>query len=162
MENTNKEQEIRINDEFDGVFRFTNATNEDFVALWNNKEYTFEAGTSSPMIIANESLENIQSIRKKFAYKLAIREFYKSKTYKDMAKMGGGLPPTFDDKVLQNWINQCLVPLPISKAKVKDLPKDNGNKFKGSKAISDKDNLNQVFKDDEPESIGQMSDSPMN
>jgi len=144
--------------EFDGVFKFTNATTEDFAVLWNNKEYVYPAGTSCPMVIANETLENIQEIRKKFAYKLAVREFYKGKMYKDMSKMGNGLPPTFDEKVLQPWIDQCLTPLPPSYAKIKELPKQDGKKFRGSKAISDKDNPNFVFKDDEPTVLGKQSD----
>ncbi len=48
--------------DFDGVFRFTNATKEDFTALWNNKEYVFPAGTCCPIVIPDESLENIQEI----------------------------------------------------------------------------------------------------
>lgn len=44
---------------FDGVFKFTNATDEDFAVLWNNKEYVYPANTSCPMVIANESAENI-------------------------------------------------------------------------------------------------------
>jgi hypothetical protein len=147
-----------IKDEFDGVFRFTNATEEDFKVLWNNKEYVFPAGTSCPMIIANESLENIQEIRKKFAYKLAVREFYKGKVYHDMSKMGGGLPPTFDDKLLQPWIDQCLVPLPRAQAKVTELPKDNERKFKGSKAIDKDKSANVQFDDSKPELVGQMPD----
>ena len=143
--------------EFDGVFRFTNATNEDFKVLWNSKEYNYPAGTSCPMIIANESLENIQEIRKKFAYKLAVREFYKGKVYKDMSKMGGGLPPTFDDKILQPWIDQCLVPLPRAQAEVKPAKKKEVQ-FKGSKAVDAKGNLNVEFKDDEPDVLGQQSD----
>lgn len=153
---------IEINEEFDGVFRFTNATDDDFVVLWNSKEYVFPAGTSCPMIIPNESLENIQEIRKKFAYKLAVREFYKGKVYKDMSKMGGGLPPTFDEKVLQPWIDQCLVPLPKAKAVVKDMPKESERKFRGSKAISDKDNPNFVFKDDVPQTKGEMPNTKIN
>lgn len=153
---------MEINEEFDGVFRFTNATDEDFKVFWNSKEYTYPAGTSCPMIIANESLENIQEIRKKFAYKLAVREFYKGKTYLQMSKMGGGLPPTFDDKLLQPWIDQCLVPLPKAQAKVKELPKDSEKKFKGSKAIKDTDNPNYVFKDDVPEEKGSMPDTKIN
>ena len=149
---------MEITNEFDGVFRFTNATDEDFKVLWNSKEYTFPAGTSSPMIIANESLENIQEIRKKFAYKLAVREFYKGKVYKDMSKMGGGLPPTFDEKILQPWIDQCLVPLPRAQAVVKEVPKKPTN-IKASKAISEKDNPNYVFKDDVPEEKGEMSNT---
>ena len=154
--------EIQINDEFDGVFRFTNATDEDFKVLWNSKEYTYPAGTTSPMIIPNESLENIQEIRKRFAYKLAVREFYKGKVYHDMSRMGNGLPPTFDEAILQPWINQCLTPLPRAQAKVVDVPKDSEAKFKGSKAISDRDNPNVIFKDEAPETLGKMSETSIN
>ena len=153
--------EIQINDEFDGVFRFTNATDEDFKVLWNSKEYTYPAGTSSPMIIPNESLENIQEIRKRFAYKLAVREFYKGKLYHEMSKMGGGLPPTFDDKILQPWIDQCLVPLPKAFAQVKEMPKEK-IRLSGSKAVGSKDNLNETFKDDVPETLGKMSETQIN
>lgn len=142
--------------EFDGVFRFTNATKEDFKVLWNNKEYLFPAGTCCPMIIPGESLENIQEIRKRFAYKLALKQFHESKDYKGMVKMGRDLPPTYDDKILEPWIEQCLNPLPISKVTVKELSKNNDSKFKGSKALSDKDNPNFEFKDEPVISLGKM------
>ena len=45
-----------IGKDFDGVFRFTNATNEDFSALWNNVEYIFPAGKTVPLIIPNENV----------------------------------------------------------------------------------------------------------
>jgi hypothetical protein len=144
--------------EFDGVFRFTNATKEDFKVLWNNKEYLFPSETSCPMIIPNESLENIQEIRKKFAYKLALREFHKSKNYTTMSKQGQGLPPLYDDKILEPEIERCLNPLPISKVKVKEMPKASEKQFKGSKAMTDKDNPNFVFKDEPVASLGKMSE----
>jgi len=50
---------------FDGVFKFTNASKEDFKVLWNNKEYTFPAESTCPMIIPGEMPENVQEIRKK-------------------------------------------------------------------------------------------------
>lgn len=146
--------EILAND-FDGVFRFTNVTDEDFIAFWNNKEYTFPSGKTVPLIIADETLENIQEIRKKFAYQLATREFYKGKEYMKMSKQGNGLPPLFDEKILEPMIESCLKPLPMAKASVKEAKKPNF-KYKGSKAISDKDNPNYVFKDDEPTELGKM------
>lgn len=149
-------------DNFDGTFKFTNATDEDFVFLWNNKEYVFEKGTCSPIIIADESLENIQEIRKKAAYKLATREFYKGKQYRSMSKMGRGTPPTFDDKVLQPWIDECLKPLPVSKVKVNARKGKNEETKFTSKAVSQNDNVNEVFKDQEIKSVGKMPDAPMN
>lgn len=133
--------------DFDGVFRFTNATNEDFKALWNNKEYVFKAGTCSPMIISGETDEARQEIRKKFAYKLALREFYKSNDYMHMKDQGQGLPPTYDESILNPWIQQCLEKLPESRAEVTEV-KTEPIKLKAFKPVKDKVSLNEQFKDD--------------
>ena len=149
-----------IQKDFDGVFRFTNPTDEDFTALWNNKEYTFPANRTVPLIIANETLENIQEIRKKFAFKLATREFYNSKEYGKMSKMGNGLPPTFDEKILEPMIEKCLMSLPESRATVKSgKPSLDEKRLKGSKAVSGKDDLNHAFKDAEIVERGVMPNS---
>lgn len=137
-------------EEFDGVFRFSNNSDEDFKALWNNKEYTFEAHTRSPIIIPNETAENIQEIRKKWAYKWAEREWFKGEQYKRMKDMGNGLPPTRQDADLEPLIQMCLEPLPLSKATVKD-GKPEVIRSKSTKAISEDANLNQVFADDTKE-----------
>lgn len=115
------------------------------------------------MIIASESLENIQEIRKKAAYKFATREFYKSKDYRMMSKAGNGLPPIFDEKVLEPWIEACLRPLPVAKVKVKEGKKDTGNNYKGSKALSDKDDPNFLFREESenPKALGAMADTPV-
>ena len=141
--------------DFDGVFRFTNATDEDFTALWNNKEYTFKAGTCSKIIIPEENGEGIQEIRKKWAYKLAIREFYKSDEYVRMSKMGGGLPPTFGDEKLTKWIQECLEPLPEGTVEVKAAPVQTVA-TKASKTVGGKQGLGEAFKDDVPEEYGAM------
>lgn len=147
-----------IDKDFDGVFRFSNNSDEDFKALWNNKEYIFPAHTRSPMLIQNESLENIQEIRKRFAYKWAEREWFKSAEYLKMSKMGNGLPPTRQDKVLEPLIQQCLEPLPLAKAIVRDGPK-NEVKLRGSKVVKDGGNLNEAFRDDEPVQVGEQANS---
>lgn len=147
------------NNDFDGVFKFTNVTDEDFVAFWNNKEYTFPAKSSCALIIPNEPYENIQEIRKKFAYKLAVREFYKGKEYVKMSKMGKGLPPIFDEKILEPMIELCLKPLPMAKVKVKIGKKEDERAYRGSKAVSGKDNLNEVFKDEPVKEVGRQSDA---
>lgn len=140
--------------EFDGVLRFTNVTNEDFVFLWNNKEYIFPAGKTTPMIIANEPLENVQTIRKRAAYKLAQREFYKGDIYNTMKEKGQGLPPTYDDKVLQPMIDSCLKPLPQGYATVKDLPKEDETRFVTTKPIGKSADLREEFKDAPVEELG--------
>ncbi len=147
--------------DFDGVFRFTNATEEDFIGLWNNKEYTFPAGTCCPIVIPDETLENIQSIRKKWAYKLAVREFYKGKDYTKMSKMGNGLPPTYDEKILEPIIQTCLKPLPLAKTKVRAGKKDDESNYKGSKAVSGKEDLNYIFREEAENAkvVGKMPDS---
>ena len=64
------------NDEFSGVFMFTNPTDKERKYLWNNKEYVFPAESTVPLIIPSETLENIQEIRKRFAYRMAEERFY--------------------------------------------------------------------------------------
>ncbi len=146
--------------DFDGVFRFTNATDEDFTHLWNNKEYTFPAGKTVPLIIPDETLENIQEIRKRFAYDLAVREFYKGKEYSKMSKMGNGLPPTFDEKILEPMIEQCLKPLPMAKATMRVKKGDLDKNYKGSKAIGKDDSPNFIFREeaDQAVAIGKQPD----
>lgn len=150
-----------LDNDFDGVFRFSNPFDEDFKVLWNNKEYTFLAHTRSPMIIMGESPENVQNIRKKFAYKLAEREWYKGAEYQRMSKMGNGLPPTRDDKTLEPLIEMCLSPLPVAKAEVKELPKKKET-FKSTKAVGQDDNLNAAFadetKDENLQKVGVQAD----
>lgn len=147
----------QLKTDFDGVFRFTNPTEEDFKAFWNNKEYTFPAGKTVPMIIQGETLEGVQEIRKMFAYKLSTREFYKGNIYDTMKEQGRGLPPMFDEKILEPMIEQCLKPLPMDKAIVRELPKNSlDKKLRGSKAVSDNDNLSKTFADDVPVSLGKM------
>ena len=134
--------------EFDGVFRFTNTSDEDFTTLWNNKEYTYPAGQTVPMIIANESLENIQQIRKYFAKRLAEREYYKTKGFKEVKngiknkEMGRNVVSSgYDEGDLQPFINSCLKPLPEGRQKVKDVPPEERN-IKVSKAFSTGDPTN--------------------
>lgn len=136
-----------LDTDFDGVFRFSNNSDEDFTVLWNNREYTFPAHTRSPIIIPNESLENIQEIRKRWAYKWAEREWYKGDKYNQMKEMGGGRPPVRNEKDLEPLIQMCLDPLPIAKAEVKERPKEN-LRLKGSKAVGPNENLNKAFEEE--------------
>jgi hypothetical protein len=142
----------------DGVFYFTNPTNEDFTALWNNKEYTFKAKTTVPLVIAGEPPENIQTIRRKFAFKLAQWVFHNSKKYKELVKKGGYIPATYDeDSEFMETIQACLTPLPKSQAEVKELPRDNENNYKGTKAIKSGQDLNKVFEDYQIPEIGTVN-----
>lgn len=121
---------------FDGTFRFTNWTEDDFVAKWGGKEYIFPAGTTSPMIIINQTPLEIQQIRKKFAKDLAQKVFGNSELYKRLIaqeRNSDGTPRLnsinqagqYSDNDLSPYIQRCLEPLTIAKAIVVDAPKDN-------------------------------------
>ncbi len=126
--------ENTLPEDFDGVFRFTNWSNEDFVGGWGGKKYIFQAETTSPMVIPEHSPLEIQYIRKKFAKDLAEREFYKSQNYKTLMKQErnpDGSPRlnglhsagTYSVDQLTPFIQKCLEPLPISKALVQAVDK---------------------------------------
>lgn len=154
MENTN----------FDGVFKFTNVSDKDFTVMWNSKEYTFPAKSTCPLIISGETLENIQNIRKRFALKFAQRELAKSKEGMALEKEGAKhfMPATYNESILEKYIETCLNPLPIAQASVKVVEKkktkfiDNGTMVvgegQGTKAIS------EGFNDYVPPELGAMSE----
>lgn len=130
---------------------FTNPTDKDRKYLWNNKEYTFPAESTVPLIIPTETLENIQEIRKRFAYRMAEERFYESEQYMKMKDMGGGIPPTFDTKILEPMIQECLKPLPIKRAAIKESKKSLGNEdgdYKITKAMGDTDDPAYLFKEE--------------
>lgn len=133
--------------DFDGVFRFTNFTDKDFKAKWNNVEYTFPALKTTPMIISGQTPEEIQHIRKKFAKELAILEWYKTPKFVGMNNVGlGGTPALYTDSDLAPFIQRCLEPLPIAQMKVKVLPKADESHFsKDSKGR----NVTKVLEKDE-------------
>lgn len=122
-------------EDFDGVFRFTNWTKDDFVGKWGGREYRFPAQSTSPMVIPEHSPIEIQHIRKKFAKDLAEREFFNSKNY-DTLKGQERNPDgsvrlnsihqagTYNIDMLTAYIQKCLEPLPISKAIVVEAPKE--------------------------------------
>lgn len=153
----------------DGVFYFTNPglvkskTTEgdetlDWTGFWNNKEYTFKANTTVPLVIANEPPENIQEIRKRFARKYGQDWFHQSKRYKELSKKGGYTPAGYnEDTEFGHIIQQCLKPLPKSQIIVKELPRENEEIFRGSKAIKSGQDLNMAFKDYEVPELGRMN-----
>lgn len=143
------------NEEFGGVFYFTNPTKTERKYLWNNKEYTFPAESTVALIILSEPLENIQEIRKRFALRMAWERFYEGEVlptgqdYKKMKEMGGGMPPTVDEKLLEPFVAECLKPLAIAKAKVQPgKPIDDERNYKATKAIGKNEDPNFVFAED--------------
>lgn len=123
--------------DFDGTFRFTNFTDEEFTAKWNNVAYTFPAQKTIPLVILGETPEGVQFVRKKFAKDLAEREFFKSDKYKGLIagdksnSITGGIGYTLSD--LEPLIQRCLEPLPLATAAIKALPRDNDNRYKKDK-----------------------------
>lgn len=144
-----------INEEFSGVFMFTNPTKKERKYLWNNKEYSFPAEATVPLIIPTETLENIQEIRKRFAYRMAEERLYEGEIteggydYKKAKEMGGGMPPTFDAKILEPWIHECLKPLAIKRAAIKQGKKiDDDSNYKATKAMGQKEDPNFLFREE--------------
>jgi len=106
--------------DFDGTFRFTNYSKQDFTAKWDNVEYTFPAMKTTPMTGINATPTEIQYIRKKFAKDFAIREFYETKKFKALNKTEpGGTPATYTDADLSEFIQKCLEPLEIGRVTAK-------------------------------------------
>ena len=141
------EEKKGLPEDFDGVFRFTNYTDEDFKAKWGNVEYTFPAMKTTPMIIPNQTPEEIQHIRKKFAKELATLQWYKTPKFVGMNTISlGGTPALYTDTDLAPFIQKCLEPLPIAQMKVKVLPKQDEKNFsKDSKGR----NVTKVLEKDE-------------
>jgi len=132
MNNTMKYENV-LPEDFDGVFKFTNWTDEEFVGKWGNVEYRFPAQSTSPMIMPFSPLE-IQNIRKKFAKDLAEQQFFKSKEYKRFISQeknpDGSVrlnsihqAGSYSDSELTENIQRCLAPLPVSKVIVTESKK---------------------------------------
>lgn len=118
---------------FPGTFYFTNDSDEEFIGKWGNKEYHFGPNSMSPMVIPNQTLYEIQYIRKKFAKDWAEREFFKTPIYEKLRLREGvrdelgmiqpranGMSHagTYSDKDLIPLIQRCLKPLPVGKTMV--------------------------------------------
>lgn len=127
--------ETVLPEDFNGIFYFTNPTEEDFIGKWGGKEYKYPAQTTSPMIIPEHSPLEIQNIRKKFAKDLAELQFFKSSQYSKLRAQEvntDGSPRlnsiqmagTYTINELGSFIQQCLKPLPVSKAIVTEMSKD--------------------------------------
>lgn len=158
MEDVMKHENVLPVD-FDGVFKFTNWSDEEFVGVWGKKEYHYPANATSPMIIPEHSPLEIQSIRKKFAKDLAEREFFKGQKYETLRAVEGTLgnrtmagihtANTYNLNDLQENIQRCLKPLEIKKAEVsfmqeaplEDKLTRNDDGAMNTKALSGKESL---------------------
>lgn len=120
--------ETVLPEDFNGVFQFTNWTDEEFVGIWGKKEYHFPALSTSPMVMTEYTPLEVQHIRKKFAKDLAEREFFKSSNYESFRSQEGSSnnrtmsgihqAATYTLDNLTPFIQRCLEPLTIAKAVV--------------------------------------------
>lgn len=132
-----------------GTFYFTNFTNEDFVARWDNIEYVFPANKTTPIIIPTETPIGIQSIRRKFAEELATREFYKTEKFSKLNNAPTASPATYTVNDLTTLIQKCLIPLEKEKdVKSVDLGVDNEQKY-SSVVLDGTENLETIARKSE-------------
>ncbi len=119
--------------DFNGVFEFSNYSDEDFVGVWGGEAFTFPSHKRSPMIMTKYSPLEVQHIRKKFAKDLAEREFFKSREYRVLADQEG-VPghrtmnsfthaAAYNLSDLAPFIQRALEALPNAKAEVSQAPK---------------------------------------
>lgn len=123
--------ENTLPEDFDGVFKFTNWTDEEFVGVWGKKEYHFAPRSTSPMVIPEHSPLEIQNIRKKFAKDLAEKEFFKSQKYEAYRAPEGTMgnrtmsgihtAATYTLNDLTDGIQKCLKPLESKRATVQTV-----------------------------------------
>lgn len=155
---------------FDGLVRFTNWSDEDFTAKYNSKEYLIPANSTvvisplmpefSPLILLN--------ICKKFALDLATREFGKTQWYKDQLKrernvdgsprgygMSGASTYSIDDPKFAELIEKGLYIYKTAKATISEsqrpkleerLSKDNKGRL-NSKAVEQGAGLQDTIDD---------------
>jgi hypothetical protein len=120
--------ETILPEDFDGIFKFTNYSDKEFVGTWGRKQYAFPPNATSPMIIPEHSPLEVQNIRKKFAKELAEREFFKSEKYEHLRSPEGTLgnrtmsgiqtASTYNLDDLTPFIQMALRPLEMKPAKV--------------------------------------------
>ncbi len=121
--------------DFNGTFPCTNYSKEDFVGLWGGKEYLFPAESTVNLFVLEHSPLEVQHIRKKLGYDLAVREWFKSKGYKVLADQEGkpgnrtftGIhqAAAYTTKDLEPYIKRFLEPMPVSQLVAKSAPKIN-------------------------------------
>lgn len=125
--------------DFDGVFRFTNASDREFVGMWNKISYAYPPMSTSPMIISGATPEEVQHIRRKFARDYAEREFYLSERYKTLNSQAlpgsGNTAAIYTEADLAPYIQQCLEPLPAARAAAVQHPRDKTENYKASQVL---------------------------
>lgn len=150
---------------FDGLVRFNNWSDEEFTAKYNSKEYIIPAQSTcvlSPLMPDRSPIE-LLNVCKKFALDLAIREWGKSQWFKDQLKRernidgsprGYGMSgaSTYSIDQLAPFIEKALYLYPQAKAKVQEslrpkledsLSRDKKGRL-NSKAVEENTPLNDL------------------
>lgn len=112
--------------EIDALIPFTNFTDEEFKAKWNNVEYTFPPQKRVPMatLIPSETQDGIRIIRAKFARELGEKMWYQTEKFNKMNEVTPGRNPApYTESDVAPFIQRCLEPLPVAKASSETLPR---------------------------------------
>lgn len=122
--------------DFDGVVRFTNWSDSEFVGVWAKKEYHFPPKSRSALVIEDATPVETLHIAEKMAKDLAEREYFRSDKYEHLrAREGaknsmGMIQPTgqgmshagqYSEQDLASMIKRGLEPLVDGKAEVANV-----------------------------------------
>ena len=104
---------------YSGILHFTNFSDEEFKAKWNNVVYPFPPKSTVPLVIPTESPIQTFNIRTVFAKQLADREFRKSKRAGELNAKNQGAQSlaasvSYNEYDLDSLVNRCLEPLPLA------------------------------------------------
>lgn len=123
---------------WDGTFKFTNDSDEEFIFTWAKKAYLFPARMTVDMMRMNFNATplEVMQIRKFAATRFAEREFFKSDSAKKMESiekdehgnsklMNFQAARSYSLSDLTPFIQSCLTPLPETTALVADAPGPN-------------------------------------
>lgn len=109
-----------------GALYFTNFSEEEYQAKWNNVVYTFPPKSTVPLIIPTASPIETFNIRTMFAQQLADREFRKSKKAGELSARNVGVHSlgaalSYTENELDSYIKRCLEPLPRAELKGEEV-----------------------------------------
>jgi hypothetical protein len=115
------EEEVKIDDL---SFPFTNFSKDEFIGRWDSQEYVFPPNSTVKMLglIPSASPQQIEHIRKKFAYELAMDQFYRSADYKkfdltpEQSRKEDNIGIPYTEKDYAKYVQMCLEPLPVATA----------------------------------------------
>jgi hypothetical protein len=134
--------------DYTGTLHFTNFSEEEFQAKWNNVVYSFPPKSTVPLFIPTASPIETFNIRTMFAKQLADREFRKSKKAGELTKRNEGVHSisaalSYTENELDVYIKKCLDPLPITEVKTETVEPEGKKRPQArvAKMINNEDSL---------------------